>query len=230
MSSPIQVTKATPADLLWPLNEVEQKHAPEYLYVAGHSEWLADRPKVSIVGSRAASQEALRRAVKLARQLTERGVIVVSGLAKGIDKAVHMATLEAGGRTLAVIGTPLDITYPAEHRELQVLLSREHTVVSQFAPGTRVTRANFPRRNRTMALLVDASVIVEAGDSSGTLSQGWEALRLGRPLFIMQSVFEQPELTWPDDMLEYGAMVLTNTDDLLERLPSSAENPLAVFA
>jgi DNA processing protein len=80
--------------------------------------------------------------------------------------------------------------------------------VSQFALGHPTLRSNFPRRNRTMALLCHASVIVEAGESSGTLSQGWEALRLNWPLFILKSVFDNPELTWPEEMRKYGARVL----------------------
>ena len=83
--------------------------------------------------------------------------------------------------TIAVLGTDLDDCYPPENRPLQERLMREHLVISQFPSGTPSRRTNFPRRNRTMALLTDATVIIEAGESSGTLDQGWEALRLGRP-------------------------------------------------
>ena len=157
------------------------------------------------------------------------GAIVVSGLAEGIDAAAHTATVDAGGRTVAVIGTPLSETFPTKHRDLQQLLMRQHLVVSQFPEGHPTTRKNFPLRNRTMALVSDASVIVEASDASGSLSQGWEALRLGRPLFLMASILEQPGLSWPKTMLDYGAMVLNKPEDLLEQLPEPVDDPLAIF-
>jgi DNA processing protein len=106
---------------------------------------------------------------------------------------------------------------------------REHLVVSQFPEGQPTTRKNFPLRNRTMALVSDASVIVEASDGSGSLSEGWEALRLGRPLFLMASILEQRGLSWPRTMLDYGAMVLKRPEDLLAQLPEPVENPLAIF-
>jgi DNA processing protein len=92
----------------------------------------------------------------------------VCGLAEGIDAAAHTTAVDAGGRTIAVIGTPLSATYPAKHRELQRLLMSEHLVVSQFPTANPTERRNFPLRNRTMALSSDASVIVEASDGSGT--------------------------------------------------------------
>jgi len=220
----------TPEQLLGPLNPLEQHHAPEYLFVAGHAEWLSEHPRVSIVGARQASQDGLKRAAKLARLLTDVNVLVVSGLAEGIDWAAHTVTLEAGGRTIAVVGTSLSVTYPTKHRALQERLMREHLVISQFSEGHPTTRRNFPMRNRTMALISDASVIVEAGEGSGSLSQGWEALRLGRPLFLMASILERRELKWPKTMLDYGAMVLTNPSDLLARLPGRVDDPLSAIA
>jgi DNA processing protein len=205
------------------LNDVEQRHAPARLYLAGDASLLARGPRVSVVGSREASPEGLARARTLAKALAEREVIVVSGLAAGIDAAAHVATIEAGGHTIAVLGTPLDESYPKANAGLQERIRREHLLVSQFAPGTAVTPRNFPIRNRTMALLTDATVIVEAGEKSGTLHQGWEALRLGRLLFLMESVASDPALSWPQEMIHYGAQVLSrdNLDDVLTELPSA---------
>ena len=121
-------------------------------------------------------------------------------------------------------------TFPAKHRDLQRLLMRDHLVVSQFPEGYPTTRKNFPLRNRTMALVSDASVIVEASDGSGSLSQGWEALRLGRPLFLMASILDQRDLSWPRTMLDYGAMVMNEPEDLLEQLAEPVDDPLAIFA
>ena len=212
---------ATPAELLGDLNEIEAKYAPKQLFLAGHTDIMRRGPRVSIVGSRKASAEGLRRAKALSRRLAEHGVIVVSGLAAGIDRAAHEATIEAGGSTVAVLGTPLDQYYPKDNRELQDRIARDHLLVSQFAPGGPVQRRNFPIRNRTMALLTDATVIVEAGEKSGSLHQGWEALRLGRLLFILESVASDSALKWPADMIGYGAQVLsrTNLNAMIEHLP-----------
>jgi hypothetical protein len=105
-----------------------------------------------------------------------------------------------------VLGTPLDQFYPKGNHDLQQTLMREHLVVSQFPLGYPVTPKNFPIRNRTMALLTDATVIVEAGEKSGTVHQGWEALRLGRLLFLLESVAMEPALSWPKEMIHYGAI------------------------
>lgn len=201
-----------PADLLGALNDVEQKNAPARLYFAGDLSLLRHGPRISIVGSRAASEEGLKRAGFLARTLVAHNMIVVSGLAAGIDTAAHRATIEAGGRTVAVLGTPLTDVYPRENADLQALIMGEHLAISQFPTGYKTQPKSFPQRNRTMALLTDATVIVEAGEKSGTLHQGWEALRLGRALFLMESVVADPKLTWPRTMIEYGAQVLTRSD------------------
>lgn len=220
----------TPDELLGPLNAEEARYAPKHLFASGHTEWLQRSPRVAIVGARNASDEGLRRAARLVRFLVKHDATIISGLAEGIDLCAHMTTLEAGGRTIAVIGTPLDEAYPAKHCRLQHQMMTEHLVVSQFPSGYPVTRKNFPLRNRTMALICEASVIVEAGEGSGSLSQGWEALRLGRPLFLMASLMDRTDLTWPQQMLDYGAMVLERPEDLLGRLRSAVDDPLAAIA
>ena len=213
---------ATPAEILGQLNEVEEKYAPPQLHLYGDLSLLRRGPRVSIVGSRKASDKGLERASSLARQMAEHGIIVVSGLAVGIDRAAHEGAIEAGGGTIAVLGTPLDTYYPKENRELQERIGREHLLVSQFDVGHPVLPQNFPIRNRTMALLTDATVIVEAAEKSGTLHQGWEALRLGRLLFLLESVAEDVRLSWPREMIEYGAQVLSpsNLDVVIENLPA----------
>jgi DNA processing protein len=217
-------------ELLGPLNDVERKNAPKWLYLAGDPELLRVVPRVAVVGTRDPSPEGLKRASRLARELTAHGVVVVSGLAKGIDTSAHRAAIEAGGRTVAVLGTPIDHTYPKQNAELQRLIMEKHLAVSQFPPGHPPGRTNFPRRNRTMALLTDATVIVEAAEGSGSLSQGWEALRLGRRLFIMRAVAESRALSWPREMRRYGAEVLAKTEDVLDALPLGVGGSLAALA
>ena len=207
----------TPTEIFGSLTEVERKHAPSALYLAGDMSLLASAPRVSVVGSRQASPEGLRRSRSLAKALVDHGIVVVSGLAEGVDTAAHRGAIEAGGRTMAVLGTPLDQAYPKANAELQALIGREHLLVTQFAVGHPVQPKNFPLRNRTMALLTDATIIVEAGETSGTVHQGWEALRLGRLLFLLESVASDPQLSWPKEMIRYGAQVLSR-ESLAESL------------
>jgi DNA processing protein len=211
-------------ELLGPLNEVEKKNAPRELFAAGDVDLIRRGRRVSVVGSRDASREGLGRASKLARLLVGRGVIVVSGLAEGIDTEAHVAAIDAGGRTVAVLGTPLDQVFPAGNRELQQRIMKEHLAISQFAPGSAGGRKCFPMRNRTMALVSDATVIVEAGEGSGTIHQGWEALRLGHPLFLLDSVVRNQGLSWPAEMLAYGAEVLSEetVEFFFESLPEGS--------
>jgi len=215
---------ATPAALLGGLNETERKNAPELLYYSGEATLLRAEKRVSVVGSRSVSTEGARRTRALVARLVELEIVIVSGLAKGVDSIAHETAIAQGGKTIAVLGTPLDQFYPKENRALQERLMRDHLVVSQFPPGYPVQKNSFPMRNRTMALLSDATIIVEAGEKSGTLHQGWEALRLGRPLFLLESVAQNPSLTWPAKMMDYGAEVLTrhNLDDLISETPGFA--------
>jgi DNA processing protein len=212
------------SEVFRPLNEAEQKYAPLHIYLEGDISLLSAAARVSIIGSRDASESGLARARKLSTLLVRRGVCIVSGLARGIDTAAHKAAIEAGGRTIGVIGTPIDVCYPKENQRLQTEIAINHLLISQFAPGTPARKGNFPTRNRLMALLSDATVIVEAQDGSGTTHQGWEALRLARPLWILQSAANNPDLKWPQEFLRYGAQVLSDDsfDDLEDSLPSAA--------
>jgi DNA processing protein len=219
VTPPAALVTLDPVRVMGGLNEFERRHAPAQLYACGDVSLLEGTARVAVVGSRKASLPGRKRVARLVGALVERDVVIVSGLAAGIDTAAHEATLQRGGRTIAVLGTPLDESHPASNAPLQRRLMEEHLVVTQFPVGHPTLRSNFPRRNRTMALLCHASVIVEAGESSGTLSQGWEALRLNRPLFILKSVFENAELTWPEEMLKYGAQLLQNVEQILEALP-----------
>jgi len=221
--------ETTSEELLGSLNEVERKHAPARLFVAGDVKLVRHGPRVSVVGSRKASEDALRRTRSLVGALVEHGMVVVSGLAEGIDTAAHETALARSGHTIAVLGTPLEQFYPAKNRALQERLMREELVISQFPSGSPVQPKNFPIRNRTMALISDATVIVEAGEKSGTLHQGWEALRLGRLLLLMESVATNSELSWPAEMIRYGAQVLSrdNLEVVLEEMPEVPRGELA---
>ena len=206
--------------LLGPLNDIERKLAPPRLFVSGPMEIPLPRPRVAIVGSRKASSKGLDAAIDIARALSKNGVMIVSGLAEGIDTAAHTSVIEERGRTIAVLGTPLDRVYPKKNTRLQREIMANHLAVSQFPVGHPIQRADFVLRNRTMALISNASIIVEAGETSGSLHEGWEALRLGRPLFFWKSIVSGSSLSWPKKMMRYGALELTDPQQVMDVLPS----------
>jgi DNA processing protein len=209
----------------YPAKLRDAAHPVELLYFQGS--WaLTNTPCVAVVGTRQPTDEGLRRAAKLTRGFVKAGYTIVSGLAQGIDTIAHRTALESRGRTIAVLGTPITTTYPAENRELQLRIADEQLVISQV-PIVRYSRqkvavANrfyFPERNVTMSALTVATVIVEAGNTSGTLVQARHALQQERQLFILESCFTNPELTWPQKFLERGAVRVSTFEEILERLP-----------
>lgn len=210
------------ADLLGPLDDAEAKHAPESLHVSGDLGLLRADRRIAVIGSRNASEDGLKRARALVRQLVSADIVVVSGLAAGVDTAAHTAAMEAGGRTIAVLGTPLDRFYPLGNQALQRRIMQEHLAISQFPPEYPTDRKNFLMRNRTMALISDAAVVVEAGEKSGTQHYAWEALRLGREVFLMENVAKNPRLTWPQKALACGAEILSreNLEVVTGRMPA----------
>jgi DNA processing protein len=211
----------SPQELLGrPLNEIELKYAPSKLFLSSGKSIPLPGPRVAIVGSRKASSQGILLTQEIASFLARRSVIIVSGLAEGIDTAAHEAAIRQGGSTVAVLGTALDKFYPAKNGGLQNTIMRDHWAISQFPVGYPTEPKNFVIRNRTMALISDSSIIVEAGEMSGSLHQGWEALRLGRPLFISKKITDNASLKWPKKMMEYGAVKLTEFEEVIDVLPS----------
>ncbi len=208
-----------------PLNDVEKKHEPDMVYYTGSIPIPLPCPRVSVIGTRQPTKQGIIDAKQLTSILVENNVVIVSGLAKGIDTVGHKTAIKYGGKTIAVIGTPLNITYPKENVQLQKEMMEQQLVVSQYPVGWNTTKKDFVQRNRTMALISDASVIVEAGDGSGTLYQGWETIRLGRPLFVCKSVLYNSKYKWPKEMIKYGAIELDDPVDILEVLPSNIKMP-----
>ena len=211
-------------EALGELNEHEKKNAPkDFLFVRGKKELLRKSPKVSIIGSRKASALGLDRAKKITSSLVKHNVVIVSGLAEGIDTMAHKTAIKNGGETIAVIGTSIEKYFPIQNRELQEQIAREHCLVSQFRDNSR-KKKNFVIRNRLMALISDVTIIIEASEKSGTIHQAWEALRLARPLYIPASLIEDEKLTWPKELLEYGAKVLDKQsfEELIINLESLA--------
>jgi DNA processing protein len=190
------------------------------IYYMGNAE-LMNKPSIAIIGSRAASIDGLKRASKLTKMLVKNGFVIISGLAEGIDTAVHQACLKENGQTIAVIGTPLNYCYPNNNKDLMQEIAKNHLVISQI-PFIRYEKMDlkikskfFPERNKTMSAISDATVIVEASDRSGTLTQARAALDQGRPLFILQNNFENTYLEWPKEFEQKGAIRVKNIDDIL---------------
>ena len=201
-------------------------HPVELLYFQGDWE-LVETRCVAIVGTREPSEEGRRRAAKLAKCCVADKLTVVSGLARGVDTVAHKTALAEGGRTIAVLGTPITEFYPPENRELQALIADQHLVISQV-PIVRYANQDyssrryfFPERNVTMSALTEATIIVEAGETSGTLVQARHALKQGRKLFILDSCFGNPSLTWPAKFADEGAIRVTDYDDIRKHLAPS---------
>jgi DNA processing protein len=212
----------------YPMSLRDAKHPVELLYYRGAWE-LTETRCIAVVGSRQATENGLKRAQRIARELVARDFTIVSGLAAGIDTAAHTAAMEAG-RTIAVIGTPIGTYYPRENRELQGKIAREFLVISQVPVlryrNQRVfqNRFFFPERNITMSALTEGTIIVEAGETSGTLTQARAALYQGRKLFILDSCFERRDITWPARFERRGAIRVREPDDIWKALERPASS------
>ncbi|GAB3539446.1 DNA-processing protein DprA [Spirosoma fluminis] len=213
-------------DTIGVLNEFEKKHAPIKAYYSGNLDLLRKGGRVSVVGTRKPTLNGIRRAMIVSKRLVENGITIVSGLAEGIDTVAHQTALNYNGRTIAVLGTPLSKPYPKSNQELFNRLANEQLVISQFPSYTSYQPKNFPIRNRTMALISHATIVIEASEKSGTVHQGWEALRLGRPLYLLENLVTEGKLSWAEEMIKYGAQLLSKEsfDDLFYTIPSGIAN------
>lgn len=179
---------------------------------------------VAVVGTRTPSADGKKRAQQVATALVRNGFTIVSGLAKGIDRVAHETAIDDGGRTIAVIGTPISHSYPAENRDLQERIARDFLLISQVPvkrwqnQGPKQNRIFFPERNITMSALTEATIIIEAGETSGTLVQARHALKQGRKLFILDSCFKNPSITWPHRFAEEGAIRVREYADIQRHL------------
>ncbi|OUI80999.1 DNA-processing protein DprA [Acetobacter tropicalis] len=207
----------------YPAKLRDARHPVELLYFRGSWE-ITETRCVAVVGSREASSNGIRRAERLARELVDRGFTVVSGLARGIDSAAHRAAIARGGHTISVVGTPLGSCYPKENALLQEKIARDHLLISQV-PVLRYAKQSpqhnrlfFPERNVTMSALTEGTIIVEAGDTSGTLTQARAALHQGRKLFILENCFHRSDITWPARFEAEGAVRVKTPDDIWSAL------------
>src|SRR5438067_11776424 len=211
---------------------------PVVLPVRGNRELLA-RDSVAVVGSRRASPYAINAAKAITAPLaSDAKLVIVSGLARGIDAAAHEAALDAGGTTIAVLGTGIDLVYPKSHVRLSRRIEAEGLIVTELAPGTPPLASNFPPRNRIISGLSLGTVIVEATSRSGSLITARTAAEQGREVFAVPGPIFSAGSEGTHRLIQYGAKLVHDADDVLDELPGDlqlaraahAERPSAVLA
>lgn len=211
------ISLTTVLDDDYPLNLRTIYNLPPFLFYRGKLSAEQDALSVAVVGTRQASVEGLKRANKMARLLAERGITVVSGLAYGIDTQAHIATLEAGGRTVSVLGSGLRQIYPTENRELAERIAETGALVSQFWPNARPTSYSFPRRNVTMSGMGQGTVVIEASRTSGAKMQARLAIEHGKKVFLLRHLVT--EQSWAQQYLKRrGVVEVQDVEDIIKAL------------
>jgi DNA processing protein len=212
-------------DAEYPSDFLNLAQPPKAIWAQG-SFAMTLAPAVAIVGTRHATPYGLRAARAIAVACARAGVCVVSGLARGIDGAAHEGALEAGGRTVAVLGTCLEVAYPRSHRALQTRIANEGLVITEMKPGDPAQPFTFPRRNRLIAALSQLVVVVEAGSKSGAIITVDHAHELGITVAAVPGYMDAPQSYGTNRLLRDGAQVITEPDDVLALLKVDA-SPVA---
>jgi DNA processing protein len=207
----------TLADSEYPKKLLEINSPPAVLYAIGHLHWL-NHPSIALVGSRSATPQGEKNAEEFAASLCHSGLCVVSGMALGIDGAAHRGALKANGATIAVVGTGLDIVYPARHRDLAHKIAERGLIISEFPLGTPSKAQNFPRRNRLISGLSLGCLVVEANIESGSLITARLATEQGREVFAIPGSIHSPVAKGCHQLIKQGAKLVENTHDILEEL------------
>jgi DNA processing protein len=216
----------TLADLHYPQRLLETEQPPPVLYAKGNLQILK-RPCMAIVGSRHATAQGETTAENFAESLCRAGFAVASGLALGIDGAAHRGALKADGATIAVVGTGLDIVYPAKHKALAHQIAQHGLLLSEYALGTPSINYNFPRRNRIISGLSEGCLVVEANIDSGSLITAKLAIEQGREVFAVPGSIHSPVAKGCHALIKQGAKLAETTEDILSelrhiRLPDSS--------
>jgi len=211
----------------YPPNLRQIADPPPYIFVRGAAP-LADPHCVAVVGARAASDAGLRMSERLGFELAAKGFTVVSGLARGIDGAAHRGALEAGGRTIAVMGCGIDVIYPPEHRSLaDEILARSGALISELPVGTQPFGENFPARNRILSGLCLGVVIVEAAERSGSLITARMALEQNRQVFAVPGSPLNGKARGSNRLLKEGAILIDCVEDVIEELSPQLAGQMA---
>ena len=213
----MDIKKLTIDEPAYPALLKQIKDPPKELYYAGDVSLLSTRC-VAVVGSRKFTAYGRRIAGRIAGRLAACGVTVVSGMAIGIDGIGHRSALEAGGRTIAVLGNGLDVMYPAANRELKADILRRGLLISEYPLGMKGTKYTFPQRNRIISGLSEATVVVEAGLNSGSLITACLAEEQGRPVYGVPGNIDAVTSHGVNMLIRDGAVPLVDVDDLLQDL------------
>ena len=207
----------TLADSTYPQKLLEISNPPVVLYAIGNVHWL-NHASIAMVGSRSATPQGEKNAEEFAMSLCNHGLCVVSGMALGIDGAAHRGALKANGATVAVVGTGLDIVYPARHRDLAHKIAERGLIISEFPLGTPSKAQNFPRRNRLISGLSLGCLVVEANIDSGSLITARLSVEQGREVFAIPGSIHSPVSKGCHQLIKQGAKLVENTQDILEEL------------
>ena len=192
---------------------------PVLLYVRGDAQALT-QPSIGVVGTRRPTLYGTQMAERLGRELAARGLVIVSGLARGIDAISHQGALAVNGRAIGVLGTGIDVCYPKENRKLYEKVLERGAILSEFPLGTHPAPENFPIRNRIVAGLPLGVVIVEGAQYSGSLITARLAMEFGREVFGVPGNVTQPVSFAPNLLIKQGAKLVTNGEDVIEELPT----------
>jgi DNA processing protein len=212
----VGATLVTVLDEAYPTNLRLIFNLPPFLFMRGEI-GEADLRSVAVVGTRTPTEDGIRRATRMARTLAERGVTVVSGLAAGIDTAAHTAALDAGARTIAVVGTGVLRTYPRTNVALAEEIATKGAIVSQFWPDAHPATYTFPRRNVTMSGIAQGTVVIEASHTSGAKMQARLAIEHGKKVFLLRSLVDSHP--WAAKYAsDRGALVVEDVDDVIRQL------------
>lgn len=213
----------------YPENLRAAEDAPPVIYVRGQINCLRQPLSLSIVGARNASLNGRKLASQISCELTSQGVMIVSGMARGIDTAAHkgaMFALNRTGSTVAVLGTGIDIAYPAENQKLCEQIAEQGAVISEFPLGTEPSAGNFPRRNRIVSALTDGTLVVEASLHSGSLITARLALEQGRDVFAVPGFPTDERSAGPNKLIKDGAFLVENAEDILNVLSADARRKI----
>jgi len=207
----------TLADASYPQSLLDIPNPPPLLYAKGRLE-LLNMPSIAVVGSRNASPQGEKNAEEFSAALSRQGLCIVSGMALGIDGAAHQGALKAGGATIAVVGTGLDIVYPARHRHLAHQIAEHGLIISEFALGTPSRAQNFPRRNRIISGLSQGCLVVEANLQSGSLITARLAVEQGREVFAIPGSIHSPMAKGCHQLIKQGAKLVDSMQDILDEM------------
>ncbi len=214
----------TPADLMYPRLLWELPDPPPILYILGDCPtW--EQPTIGIVGTRAPTAYGRHWTKQISAALAEAGCVVVSGLAAGIDGVAHQACLDASGRTLAVVGTGVDVVYPAQHRQLYQRIQTQGAILSEYPPGTPPAKEHFPQRNRIIAGLCRATLVIEAPERSGALITAYLANDYGREVYALPGNIDTAAARGCLNLIRSGAGMILGIDSLLEDLRLAQGSP-----